>query len=219
MAKRTDQPTQQDEYRQQRDTIYTYFYYLNKPVIATEVALQFKEIKKATVQKILDDLVGKEKIFFRLLGKSKIYCLSQDMTFSIDENIYNDKIDKTQNQEIEDKTLRFLKWNYEQKIEELNLLKEENRKLDKSIEGFDNQLSVEELKGEISQMKKIVKEYDSLKKPEFVSLEEFNDKKKTFLNLKKELLKRTGIFKNIVDGICEGCGLKKKDLFVELGID
>lgn len=207
------------EYRQLRDTIYTFFYYSNKPVIANEVVLQFKSCKKATVQKILEDLVSKEKIFMRTIGKSKVYCLSQDMTFEIDESVYTDEIDRQQDQSIDDKVLRYLKWSHERHIAELNKLKEESKKLDQILNGYENQLSVDELKREIKDMKTIVMEHKEKGKSECVSYEEFNKKKKEYSNIKKELTKRNQIYKNIVDGICEGCGIKKKDLLRSVGLE
>ncbi|ELA41698.1 uncharacterized protein VICG_01202 [Vittaforma corneae ATCC 50505] len=181
--------------------------------------LQFKNCKKATVQKILDDLVSKGKIFMRTIGKSKVYCLTQDMTFEIDESIYTDEIDTKQDQTIDDKILRYLKWNYERHVAELIKLKEECKKLDQVLNGYENQLSIDELKRAIEKMKAIVKEYKGKGKQECVSYEEFNKKKKVCLNIKKELMKRTQIYKNIIDTICEGCGIKKKDFLRDVGIE
>lgn len=207
-----------NEYRQVRDTIYTFFYYLNKPVGLAEIMLQFKNHKKATVQKVLDDLVAKNKIFMRLFGKSKIYCLTQDMSYSVDE-CYTEEIDREQNQEIEDKVLRFLKWNYERHSDELNTLRNESKELDSQLKEFECQLTVEELKRAIKDMKSVIEEDKGTEKEESVSFEEFNKKKKQLTAVKKESAKRTGIFKDIVDGICDGCGVKKKDLLRDAGIE
>lgn len=206
------------EYRQVRDTVYTYFYYLNKPVSLPEILLQFKNNKKVTVQKVLDDLVSKDKIFMRLFGKSKVYCLTQDMSYSIDE-CYTDDIDREQNQEIEDKVLRYLKWNYERHSEELSKLKNECKELDAELKEFECQLTVEELKRAIKDMKEIIKEDKETEKEESVSFEEFNKKKKQLAAVKKESVKRMGIFKDVVDGICDGCGVKRKDFLKDAGVE
>lgn len=217
------------EYRQLRDTVYTFFYYSNKPVSANEVALQFKNCKKNNLQKVLDDLVAKDKIFFRTIGKSKIYCLFQDMQYQVDESVYTDHIDqaflkeKTENDKnpelLDDKTLRYLRWCYENTLQKLNLLKEKSKSLDQSLVAFENQLSVEELKRAIKDMKEIIKEDSEEAKGEVISYELFNKKKKQHASVKKEATKRSKIFKEIVEMVCDGCGIKKKDLLNAAGVE
>ncbi|KAM0681055.1 PSMC3 interacting protein [Glugoides intestinalis] len=211
--------TDKTEYRQLRDTIYTFFYYSNKPVIISEINLQFKNYKKTNVQKVLDDLVTKEKIFFRTIGKSKVYCLSQEMSFEIDDNSYTDDIDKMQDQTVDDKLMRYLQWNYTNHVDELNKLKNENKELDLELTEFEGQLSIEELRRAIKGMKETIEEHSGEEKQEVVGYEEFNNKKKEHTAIKKELSKRTKIFKGIIEMVCDGCGIEKKDLLQNAGVE
>lgn len=211
------------EYRQLRDTIYTFMYYSNKPMILSELVLQFKNQKKSMVEQILDDLVSKEKIFMKVFGKaSKVYCLMQNMEYGIDESIYTDDIDEANIKkytEIDDKCLRFLRWNYESKLAELGALKEECKGLDGEISLYENELSVEDLKKAIINMKSIVDEDNQDEDEETVTYEEFNKKKKSHLLIKKELARRSGIVKDIADGVSEGLGMKRNEFLMNVGIE
>lgn len=207
------------EYRQLRDTIYTFFYYSNKPAINTEIYLQFKSHKKPMIDKVLEDLVEKKKIVMKLFGKSKIFYLSQDMSFEIDEKVYTDEIDDAQDKSIEDKTLRYLKWNTDQLLSTLSQLKDENKELDAVLNDFENQMSVEELKRGIKEMKAIIKEDEGMEKEEVVDPSDFEKVKKEHQLLKKELAKKLGLFKEIVESITDGLSIKKKDFIKTLGID
>lgn len=215
MASQTDK----SEFRQLRDTIYTFFYYSNKPVSITEIILQFKNNKKSMVEKVLEDLVNKKMIFFRIFGKSKIYCLAQEMSFEIDESIYTDDIDKTQDQSIEDKVLRYLKWNFERHSSELAQLKDKNKKLDTELSEYDNQMTTEELKRAIKDFKATIKEYEGRDKKEVVSTVDFNKRKKEHAEIKKEFSKRSQLFKEIIDSLSEGLNKKRKELFKEIGLE
>lgn len=220
MAKKEEKEDEKNEYRQLRDTIYTFMYYCNKPIIGTELLLQFKGQKKATVEKVLDDLVAKEKLFLKLFGKSKIYCLSQSMEFTIGKE-YTDKIDSEQDQNIEYKTLRYLKWSFEENTKLLNELKIENKRLSEELAGFENEMSVEELKASIKEMNNLIKIDKENQKEGKVTVDpkEFAKIKKTHAIIKKENINRNSIFKNIVDSICDGTGIKKKDFLKDAGID
>lgn len=212
-------PQSKAEYRQLRDTVYTFFYYSNKPVVMTEITLQFKGVKKPQLQAVLDDLVEKDKIFVRDIGKSKVYCLSQNMSYEIDEAIYTDVIDKTVDQTIDDKTLRYLKWCYDKQMEELGALKEESKRLDGILYGYENQMSVEELRRVVKDMRALISAHDSKGKVEKVSYEVFSKQKKQYSEFKKVLDNRNKIFKEIVDVICDGSGMKKTELYKEADIE
>jgi len=208
-----------NDYRQLRDTVYTFFYYSNKPVAMTEIVLQFKGAKKPALQAVLDDLVAKEKIFSKDISRSKVYCLAQDMSYEIDHDIYTDEIDRTQDQTVEDKTQRYLKWCYDMQLAELNAAKEESRALDSCLSEYENQMSVEELRKAVKGMRAVVKADDEKETEEKVSYEDFMKLKKVHGQLKKELEKRSRIFKEIVNGFCEGSGMSKSDLYANAGIE
>ncbi|KAI5150653.1 26S proteasome regulatory subunit, ATPase 3, interacting protein [Enteropsectra breve] len=218
-----------EEYRQNRDTVYTYFYYANRPVALSEVVLQFKTIKKSVVEKILGDLVSKEKIMAKLLGKSKFYCLAQDMEYRIEEEEgYNDDIDaqmKEQNGSSsgkdgeDEKTLRYLRWKLNNLKEIRNVLWKENSALSEEITGYENELSVDELKHAIENMKKIVQENEGAEEIKVVDENAMEQKRKEHAAIKKINSVRKKIFKEIVDGVSEGIGCKSKELMEDAGIE
>lgn len=211
--------TDKSEFRQLRDTIYTFFYYSNKPVGVTEILLQFKNSKKAMVEKVLEDLVNKKMIFVKMFGKSKIYCLSQDMKFEIDENTYTDDIDKTQDQNIDDKVLRYLKWNLDRHSVQLTQLKEESKDLDLKLSVYENQMTTDELKRAIKDLKTVIRDFESRDKVNAISPTDFNKRKKEHASVKKEFLKRSNLFKEMINSLCDGLNKKKKDLFKEIGLE
>lgn len=208
-----------DEYRQLRDTVYTFFYYSNKPLAASEILLQFKNHKKAIVEKVLADLVAKDKIFVKAPGKSKFYCLAQSMDYQIDDPEYTDEIDAAQDQTEEDKVLRFLKWKQERLAGQLRELVEESKELDARIGGFDNELSDEELRQRIESMQAAVSEAPEQTTTEVVCSEEFEKLKKKHAQLQKEHASRLKIFKNIVGSISEGLEMKPSELLADAGVE
>lgn len=207
------------EFRQIRDTVYTFFYYSNKPVGVTEIVLQFKNHSKKMIESILDDLVAKKMIILKPFGKVKIYCLAQEMTFKLDEDIYTPEIDKEQDQSIEDKLLRYLKWNCDRHAKELAILKETNRSLDAKLAVYDNQMSVEELTRSIKDLKEFIKEYEGSDKKDTISAADFNRRKREHTLAKKEFTKRSNAFKEIVSGLCDGLGKSKAELLLDSGIE
>lgn len=208
------------EFRQLRDLIYTFMYFCNKPVIISEIVLQFKSYKRSLIEKVLDDLAAKEMISLKLFGKSKIYCLSQKMEFEINEEEYTEEIDAEQDSKIEDKCLRYLKWNYERNSSKLKAAKEENKQLTDEIQSNENELSVEELKRAVSDMKSTVKDYENNEDKEItVSCDDFNKVKNKHQKLKKDLTERNLIYKNIVENISEALNLKRKQFLNTVGID
>lgn len=208
-----------EEYRQLRNTMYTFFYYSNKPTAVPELCLQFKTQKKVHIEKILDDLVSKNKIFLKLCGRTKVYCLSQNMEYEIDDPNYTDEVDQAQDQAEEDKVLRFLKWRNAAVTSELKALKDLNRDLDAEILSLDTEMSVEELKKAIKTMNKAVEENGAYETAEYVDYEEFDGRKKQLVLMEKEYSCRKKVFKEIVSGVSEGLEMKPKDLLEEAGIE
>lgn len=207
----------QAEYRQLRDIIYTFMYYSNKPMTGTEMALQFKNQKKSMVEKILEDLVAKEKITMRLFAKTRVYCLSQNMEFKIDD-AYTDEIDSQQDQTIEDKCLRYLKWNYERHAGELSRLREEGSELDAKVAVHENELSIEELERAICGMEDTIKRETSTHE-ETISYDEFGRMRKMHAALKKKQNKLATTLKDIADRVSEGMGISRREFLEQTGVD
>lgn len=207
------------EYRQLRDTIYTFMYYSNKPMTNTEILLQFKSQKKSVVEKVLEDLLAKDKISMKLFGKTRIYCLSQNMGFEIDEAAYTDEIDGDQDQTIDDKCLRYLKWNYERHTNEISRLREEGKDLDIEIGAYESELTVDELEKAICGMESVVEKEGCVQEEVAISYEDFNKIKKKHGMLKREQNKLSTTFKDIADRVSEGLGVGTKEFLEQAGIE
>ena len=158
-------------------------------------------------------------IFMKMFGKSKIYCLAQDMKFEVDESVYTDEIDKAQDQNIDDKVLRYLKWNLDLHNTQLTELKEESKILDSKLSVYENQMTVEELNRAIKDLKATIKEFENRDKVEVVNPTEFAKRKKEHASVKKEFLKRSNLFKEMINSLCDGLNKKKKELFKEIGME
>lgn len=205
-----------EEYRQLRNVVYTFFYYSNKPVNVAELVLQFKNYGKKAIEDVLADLVGKNKIFVRPCGKSKVYCLSQDMVYTVDDPGYADEDgDLTE----DDTVLRFLKWKNAAINAELRALKNESRDLDAQIQSIDEEMSVDELKVAIRTMRRAVEEAGEREPGEYVDPALFAEKKKQLAAVEKEYAARRRIIKNIISTISDGLEMKQKDLMDEIGIE
>ena len=71
-------------------------------------------------------------------------------------------------------------------------------------------MSVENYKKSIEEFKRIIKEDGKDGIAEFIDEKLFNKIKKNYNNLVKEAKTRGSLFKNIVEGICEGLDMSKK---------
>lgn len=210
-----------ENYRQLRDIIYTFFYYSNKPVNMSEIVLQFRSYSKKLVESVIEDLVQKDKIFMKIIGsKTKIYCLKQEDNYEINCDLeYTDEIDAVQNQEVDDKSLRYLKWKNAQLKTKLVELKEESVDLDNKIAAFDNSMTIEEMKNEIEKMINCINSYCEISPCEFIDEELFKNAKKEIAIYEKNYKQKKKIFKEMVGTIADGLEMKKKDLLIEIGIE
>ena len=222
MAARSTQPSEvrkTQAYRDLRSTIYTFFYYSNRPVNGTEVMLQFKNHRKADVEQSLEDLVERGKIIKKIFSKSKFYCLAQDMEYEIDDPEYTDEADAKQDQNEEDKVLRFLRWKRTALSGALKELKQETAQLDEEIALLENQLSTEELKKAVDGMKRQLGKNGKMNEGKLVTETEMENQAKEMGMLNKELVKRKRIFKEAVDALCDGLDISKQALYDEVGIE
>ncbi|XP_026670676.1 homologous-pairing protein 2 homolog, partial [Ceratina calcarata] len=68
------------------DTVYNFMKLRNRPYSLNDIVSNLhNELGKSAVQKSLDKLVEKGKVFVKAYGKQKIYCPVQDTTQSIEE--------------------------------------------------------------------------------------------------------------------------------------
>lgn len=208
-----------EEYRELRDTVYTFFYYSNKPVNISELTTQFKNITKPRIEKILEDLVEKKKIFSKALGKQKYYCLVQDMTYTIDDPEYTDAVDAQQNQTVCDKELRFLRWKRANLLQTLKTLQLECSQLDEMIKVKEQELGTEDLIKAIEGMRAFIKKNGQVKELKLVSEADAEKQNVNMNRLRKELQQRKRMLKEMIDMLCDGLDLKRSELLSEAGIE
>jgi len=208
-----------DEYRLLRDTIYTFFYYKNKPVGVTEIGLQFKSAKKAMIEAILEDLVDKGKIVCKTIKRLTVYYLTQDMAYTIDEDEYTDKIDAAQDQTIEDKTLRYLAWRHNKTVEKLSERKKEHKMLSDKLLIYRNQMTAEELRHALENMGKTIAHHEMQEKVETVSAEEMKRAVDENALLKKQAIERKKLWNEILNSLSEGMGMSKSVLLENAGVE
>lgn len=208
-----------EEWRELRNTIYTFFYYSNKPIGSSEIVLQFKNQKKATVEKVLDDLVEKGKIVIKTAGRSKVYYLAQDMNYEITDPEYTDEVDAAQDQIEENKVVRFLKWKHRILNKELQDLKHECEQLDLQITAFDGEMSAAELTKAIPELEKYVEANREFESVECIDENDYNARKKELEAFKKKDIARRKMLKEMLCSIAEGLDIKVGDLKEDAGIE
>lgn len=212
-------PDSREAYRRLRDTVYTYFYYLNKPVHLPEILLQFKDQRPALVREVIEDLIGKGKIFEKLVSKSRIFCLSQEMEYAITDPEYTEEVDAAQDQTVDDPVLRFLRWRRARLASEAAALKEACRGFDSRLGGLDSELSTAELREANERMRLTLAEAASVPTEELVPAEQVEDTQRRALAAQKELRIRTCIFKDVIGALSEKMDVSRRELMQLAGIE
>lgn len=210
-----------DEFRQARNALYTFFYFCNKPVSTTELCLQFKNYPKKTLTTALSSLVEKKKIFEKLANsKSKMYCLTQETEYTIDDADYTPEMgEKYRVDEDDDDVICYLRWKNAAVNGELEALKAEARELDRLLDGYGNELPPEVLKAEILQFQETLKSNEKAVIREYVDEEKFEAAVKELNLLAKELAKRKKVYNDVVGGLADGMDMKKSELLLDVGIE
>ncbi|XP_015184028.1 PREDICTED: homologous-pairing protein 2 homolog isoform X1 [Polistes dominula] len=74
------------------DTVYKHLKIRNRPYSVNDIVLNLhNEFGKSAVQKAIDHLLAEGKIFEKVYGKQKVYCVVQDSTKDIEELMRIDK--------------------------------------------------------------------------------------------------------------------------------
>lgn len=214
-----DKSKDEEDYRQLRDTMYTFLYYSNKPAHTTELTLQFNNYPKKSVERALESLVERHKIVCKMNNKTKLYYLTQNIKYTIDESEYTDDVDMAQNQEVDDKLVRFLMWKNSRVNNTLRALKEESAELDRQISGYECEMTSDELIRDIKKMRASLSSYGEVDTESCVPQEEFQKTEKRLAELQKERQKRQKLFNEMVGTIADGLEMKKKELLENSGID
>ncbi|XP_050440870.1 homologous-pairing protein 2 homolog [Adelges cooleyi] len=193
----------------EKEKVYKFMVTANRPYSANDVfsSLQRQNIGKSAVDKALDQLVKDNKVFVKLYGKQKVYCVMQpDVT--LDDQKEMDKIDE----EIlkTNEALRDVEQKY--KISEIEVKTLGSTYSTKEAEGM-----VAELEKSVSDLKRKLEE---LSKNNVKMSEKDKERVKSdYEKITKEYRKRKRICVDILDSILENCPKTKKALFEEIGIE
>uniref|UniRef100_A0A2S2NMD1 Homologous-pairing protein 2 homolog n=1 Tax=Schizaphis graminum TaxID=13262 RepID=A0A2S2NMD1_SCHGA len=193
-----------------KKNVYDFMVTANRPFSSNDVFsnLQRQGVGKSAVEKALDQLVKENKIFMKLNGKQKIYCVVQPDSTAEDQKeiqLIDEELVKTT------EALREIERKYKQSEIEV-----------KTLQGT---YSTEEAKRKVSEMEKIVSELksklDKMSKTSgnAVSSKDKEKVKKEYETVTKEYRKRKRMCTDILDSILENCPKPKKALFEEIGIE
>lgn len=204
-TKKTKKTTQKAEEDVHLENVRNYVVSVNRPFAISDVVLKFKnEVGKTQLQRILNQLVEEKSIYTKGYGKTPIYCAVQDQV----------EIPPTLLEEL-DKAIETGKG-------EVSRLRGENEKAARTLTTLGEYPRDEVLRTEIENIKSEIKTKkgrlqgtgdSKITETEMKSVE--SEIKKT----EKEMKKRRTTLKTIIDSLCEGTGMTKKDLSTEIGIE
>lgn len=187
------------------DQVREYMKNANRPFIVTDVMVAFRnEIGKAQMQKILGMLVEEKSIYVKLYNKTPVYCAAQDaVEINADVLVELDKqLDATKS--------------------EVAALKDESDKITRMLGKMNEYPADDVLRKAIVEMEAtIVQKKQRLAGIEKNGVKE-DEMKRVDGEIRKldaELRKRKSTVKRIVESLCEGTGMKKKELLDEIGIE
>ncbi|KAL6256856.1 hypothetical protein P5V15_011791 [Pogonomyrmex californicus] len=193
--------------------VYNYMKLQNRPYSVNDVVTNLhNEYNKTAIQKAMDQLVIDGKLFEKVYGKQKIYCVVQDSAYDTDELMRIDKELQSHANEVESKYLDVMKEMKEQEAL-LNSLK--------------SSLTLEDVQKEKDVLQQNVKQLthklDDLMESSSTEIENLQEsKRKAQENLDeytREYLKRKKICVEIIDCILESYPGSKDELYEEVGID
>ncbi|XP_012283840.1 homologous-pairing protein 2 homolog [Orussus abietinus] len=193
------------------DAVHKYMKTQNRPYSVNDIMSNLhNEFGKSAVQKALDQLVSESKIFEKVYGKQKIYCIVQESKYEHDELMRIDRELQAHANEIQNK-LQEVEKEYRSKEAEVMALKSSC-----TLKELNEQKA--ELNEDIIKMTKKVDELmensgsvdlASMKRKAEESLKEYS----------KEYTKRRRICLEMIDCILENFPGNKKDLYEEIGIE
>ncbi|KAG5346298.1 HOP2 protein, partial [Acromyrmex charruanus] len=191
--------------------VYNYMKMQNRPYSVNDVVANLlNEHSKTAVQKAMDELVTKGKLFEKVYGKQKIYCVVQDSQYDTDELMRIDKELQSHANEIETKYQEVMK-----EVKEQETL----------LASLKSSLTLEDVQKEKIALQENVKQLTHkldklMEKSGSEDLQE--SKRKAQENLdeySREYLKRKKICVEILDCILESYPGNKDELYEEIGID
>lgn len=190
------------------DAVFAYLLKQNRPYSATDLHQNMgKDIGKTGVTKALDSLVSEGRIKEKVYGKQKVYV-----------------IDQTQFPEVDETEIKTMDDKIAQLNGELQLKSDEVRKLESELKSFDNMLSTDCARSELSELypeiEKLRTKLEKLKEGRvLISKEEKDSVYNNRSKFVKEWRKRKRISNDILNSILEGYPKTKKHLYEEIGIE
>lgn len=224
-TKKKKSSNKDEAYKEQRNALYTYFYYANKPVIMTELNLLFKDTPKKTLEAICDDLEAKKLITIKLNGKTKVYFLNQENMPYTDTNgevSQKENMQMTCSVDVKNKHRKTFEEIEKENTEitaELERVMENNKKLKEEAHALGTALSDEQLREKIKEFKVFLDENKEFKDIEVADKKEFDSLATKEQKFKKLFTERKKLFKNITETVSEGMNKKVKDFLEDVGIE
>ncbi|XP_058789907.1 homologous-pairing protein 2 homolog isoform X2 [Phymastichus coffea] len=193
------------------EAVYNFLKIQNRPYSANDVsaALDKEKHSKSAVQKALDKLVDNEKIFVKVNGKQKVYCIASEGKQNLDEL---------------KKIERELQAHSNEQLKKLPELQKEVGSQEALLNSLKCGMSFEEAEKELHRLQesnqKLSQKLDELMESSGTeNLGEVKKKAESNLNLyTREYNKRKRICNEILDCILENYPGSKKQLYSEIGI-
>ncbi|XP_036146144.1 homologous-pairing protein 2 homolog isoform X2 [Monomorium pharaonis] len=190
------------------EVVYNYMKTQNRPYSVNDVVTHLhNEHNKTVVQKAMDQLVADGKLFEKVYGKQKIYCVVQDSTYKPDELMRIDKELQTHANEVESKYQEVVKEMKEQETL-LASLKSSLTLEDVQKEKIVLQQNVKQLTHKLDELMETsgTEDLQESKRKAQEDLDEYS----------REYLKRKKICVEIIDCILENYPVNKNELYDEV---
>ena len=193
------------------DTVYQYMKVQNRPYSINDIVSNLHhEYGKTAVQKSIDKLVAGGKLFEKVYGKQKVYCVVQDSSHSVEELMRIDKELQAHANEVESK---YQELENEIKVQEALLV------------SIKSSITIEEAKKQKAEVQENIKvlthKLDGLM--EASGTEDLTECKrkseKALNNYSREHIKRKRLCIEIMDCILESYPGSKTELYEEIGIE
>lgn len=191
------------------EAVYTFMKNQNRPYSLTEIQQNVsKEYGKAAIQKALNTLVEKDKLFEKTYGKQKAYCVVQE-----------DASDGNTEEDLKaaDREINALTMNLKEVQDKIKSHKAKLREMGNTISLADAKEQKMNLEEEIRSLKEELKKYDDDFKP--IPEEERKKISDEFEKYAKEYRKRKGICREIIGQIMENYPKTEKKLYEEIGME
>ncbi|KRT82493.1 hypothetical protein AMK59_4254 [Oryctes borbonicus] len=192
------------------DEVLQFMQIQNRPFSSNDIMQNVnKEHGKTAIQKALDKLVSKNKVFEKSYGKQKVYCVVQEETNSLnlDEDL------KKMDREINEITI-----NLKAKDDELQKNLAELSSLQNKITTTEARKNINDLKREIEDLKHKLNDYTENEGNPVTDDEKLKLRKEYEMYV-KGYKKRKRMSMEMLDAILEGYPKSKKHLFEEIGIE